>query len=1092
MASSDAPSACTFKPATFESTGCKDTGAIKGFEGIAPVSADCPTTCNAEANCVVERSFAGLAKALNLSAYAEDPDEQTQLTKEDYDNAYRYAIRRLCLEFGFRLGRDMAACSRDDCFGSEEGSIGDRYTNFCGFTERQCSVAGTSTVDKGESCLYGVYDFGGGGKCMERSWGSIAGAFGSVLGVAGAANPAVGFAAGELTSKMVDKYVTNRFHGLSPAQVVHSTDGPEWCSAISQQGASVQHHPCDKGGGPCIGGSRLRDLCRVSPWCDFKGVCSRGPGAAGGEPCDDDADCRVCVGTGLPCADDGGCPATSATLPEVPGGFGVTATSCHKVDSRATLEVQHAPPTRTCAGSRVRACASRADCAYDADNGACDPGIDGSSDCKVPDGMTCTGACPPLTERRSFCEESLTDCSRTTDCKGANERCLRDQCVGVPPHCGAGYEATHADGATGLPCRAGSGGACRGWCASCAVPGVCASDRTCDLTGAECKARQTPRAAYSILKSTAMTSGPVVRRRYPNAPSPETCTNTTNPFQGTTEWDGGQCYLVGQVDGGPNTEVDVPAVGGATYGSGQYSGQGDSTDCDEVGGRFDVSTVQCMMPPVPTVTHECVYPYGLSDGSAARQDLSQAVSANALTEAQYAEAVAQCRQVGGEFRYGRGCRVPMPVLKPSDLWRAHGEGGDEAVHRLVTKNRVDCEYKGGTYKTYNVPYSEWRLVYRDDDQHTQHDCSPTSPIPRMRCEIPSTNVTSSGDPVAGMFDAPAWIYNAYGTDPALRNDETPAPPSPVAALASDSYDAPVTDLGVSSTTWLQDAFDLSWPDTQASGEGDVRAEWAKPKDGMKNRADWMCHATRAYCNQKEVDFGNNPLAAGDKGGCHINAAQAFFENIFGKTLVRNFRRDVVENSESAFKSCSGNRSGAGHQILGGMCAGGAALAGGVEWLGDGLNDLGKTIESGAKKFIHLFGSDRRLKDVIVPIAADVLGPDVHLYLYRWNDRAKALRVALGDGLTIGFLAQEVRTVLPDRVVAGGPGGYLRIVVPTAEEAKGDRRLALLRLFIYNGPALARAIEAAHARGGRGSGVRRPSKHAGGARLTRPSARSSPT
>ena len=171
---------CKFDDVDFSATGCS-SGSSTSMAGIIPITSNCSTTCNSPAECIAENNFIGLSSALNLHNFDIDWTGGTggavSWTSDDYHFAYRYAVRRLCVKFGFRLRQNMGACEgtedKESCL-QTPASIESKYPTFCGFTARQCSVASTSVVDKGESCMYGVYDFGGGGKCMERSWGSIA------------------------------------------------------------------------------------------------------------------------------------------------------------------------------------------------------------------------------------------------------------------------------------------------------------------------------------------------------------------------------------------------------------------------------------------------------------------------------------------------------------------------------------------------------------------------------------------------------------------------------------------------------------------------------------------------------------------------------------------------------------------------------------------------------------------------------------------------------------------------------------------------------------------------------------------------------
>lgn len=1031
---------CKFDDVDFSATGCS-SGSSTSMAGIIPITSNCSTTCNSPAECIAENNFIGLSSALNLHNFDIDWTGGTggavSWTSDDYHFAYRYAVRRLCVKFGFRLRQNMGACDGKESCLTTPASIESAYPTFCGFTARQCSVASTSVVDKGESCMYGVYDFGGGGKCMERSWGSIAGAFGSAfLAPFAQVLPGGNFISREgekLTNELVDKYITDRFKGVSSGQLIHSTDGPEYCHAISKQGASVQHTKCESSS-KCIAGSRLKDMCLVSPWCDYNGMC-----AGGSDICASDSDCGRCTGSNMPCSVNDNCPDMEVTTRSVSGPYTISPGTCKVLNSRASIKVDSSTVKKECTTSG-RICKVSSDCTHcggDSSKNACISPC-GTEDCIQPEDENCNDVCPASSVRRKFNSITLAVCTSEDDCV--------DKCVAVPP-CAPGFTTARLT-PDGKPCP--RDGDCLEWCVSCSEPSTCQKIK-CDFSDAKCKARKFARMTYSSLPQSALPTGPIVKRELFGVNNERECKGT-NPLEGTAVWDANKCHLVGQVDGGPAASVDVPVVGGASYGSGTSAGTGQSTDCDEIGGIFDVSSVTCKVPPFPPVTHECVYPYGLSDGSAAKRNMDVAMSANALTADQYATGQKKCEAVGGSLLAGVGCRVTMPVVKPSELWTAYYKGGSDGVHKKVNDNRTQCESKGGTYKTYPVGYSEWKQVY-NDGTYTQHDCSPVQSYPRTYCETPTVRVNATtGKPITGMWDSPAWVYNAYGTDPALGGQTTCKKTNLIT-----SYTSSVVDKGVSSCQWLQDAFELSSPDTQDTGDATVSAEWTTTEG---QRKDWMCHASQAYCNKKEVDFGGNPMSSSLEGGCYLKAQQAFFENIFGKTMVRNFRRDIIENSESAYHSCSKNKGDAGSQIAGSLCAAGAALAGSFEWAGDGIVDLGKSIGDGFKDIGHWMGiSDLRLKRILMPLAADVLGKDVHIYLYTWNDKAKKLGIALGQNTTVGFVAQEVQTVFPD-LVRARKNGFLYVDIPTLDTAKKDRRLGLLRHFMLNGSVYARSIDIA--------------------------------
>lgn len=1067
-----------------------------------PVSTGaCTSTCNCPAACSAEDDFTGLLNAARLNPYKIDflnnPTGENW-TNDDLNNAHKYAMRRLCVEAGFRLKHDLATCE-GDCGGAP--SYASPHTLFCGFRDDQCGVASTSTVDRGNTCMYGgtnpVMDL----PCPKGGDGAV-----------------------------------------SAAQWVYSSQGPEFCDALKKRGQSKLHDPHP------ISDEEVAQLCALSPHCDYRGTCKNAQGESDGTTCASGADCGKCS-DGSACSEDADCPPIFFThiknmgpyacetalggnntfrfvKQDLPGGqcsnnpnwicdgsragddSGTDCYECQCADPSNAMLAQDAEKTcaslqkAPCGEDECFVCVGPAECPIPAveTTGSCAPRrqcdvreTDGNTGCwdfcgrnqlscdePASGKPTCdvAAACAAHegTTWMGLCSASRKLCAEDADC-GGKETCDLACYVTDPRVCensGAGGTATTNRVATrvcsttgreidcahgGDACGPGGKGKCMPLC------GTCEGDRTCHndhptCSGFQCEARSEPRMHYTKFPYTFKATGPSFRHEVPGVASENHCVGRWDDqsapgWQGKASWEDGKCFVEGPVDGGP-LGVVVPVEGGAvplTAASG--------SDCSEIGGNFDTATLECNVAPSPMVVHECVLgDIGHPDGSAARASLGTPVSAAELTPEQYEKAVRRCEGVGGTFDLGSGCRVVMPTLKPSQLYATRRDGGAAAVRKLVRGNRERCLEMGGTYFSHNLTYNEIRQTY-DDGTRKQADCVKGAMGARRYCEVPTSRLTSKNRQMEGFYDVAPWVYHGPGVDPALtggRRGTTceasgiKGPGKVSLAMAAEASEvtaaaaAATIDRGFATCDWPSDSFPVARSETSASGGGSTTSvSWT-------GRTDWQCHATPAYCDRMEVDFSADPLVT-DKNpypGCVVSTAQGIFENIFGTTIVRNFRRDVIENSESAYKACGGGFAGA-------FCGTGAALGGISKTVGSDLADVGKAIGKGFKSLF----CDPRLKDHPVPISADVLGLGVHLYLFVWNQEAERLGVAAAGTPGVGFLATEVRGRFPD-LVETSEKGYLRLDLARlrAKIESGEQPQRHLRRLLFWSRNGARVGEAA--------------------------------
>ena len=655
----------------------------------------------------------------------------------------------------------------------------------------------------------------------------------------------------------------------------------------------------------------------------------------------------------------------------------------------------------------------------------------------------------PHCEWRGTCSnESSKTCARSADCGACSHDPTR--------RCGSEADCKTCK-ISKTPCKAD---------AQCPQPGDRCEANACEkgsCQGARCEARESPRMHYTS---------------FPNS------------------W-----YEYGGGDGGAVTGVDVPLD--------------DEDSCTEVGGAWDATLFKCSVDPIPQVVHECVYSqigvpgkaYDLSNaettvvdslaGVTLRPDRSfvvpgeagdrippggsnrrigfrgtanaslangrgqwyrysarkegtamlvtvspqneprwpseevelkqgslvfgepRSISNETLLPAEVAQAEAACAALGARFENGLGCRKTMRTFKPSEI-KANPSAAAIGL-------RDECEGEGGTYITHAIGYNEYRKSGTGPAQ-----CVKGALNARKFCNFPTSRVSPDGEdgfkPMEGFWEVPSWMYHGYMCDPEMGCKED--------------------DPGFGQTSELDEIFDFSDPDTP---------KWNKDKD-------WMCHATNAYCQQKEVSWGKDPQgkdAATEYPGCYMDAAQGVFETIFGSSLTRTFKRDIIENVNDSYDSCNNaGGGGVGGAALGSLCGAGTAVAGTLQFVGDVIVDLGQSLGSG--KFFGNIASvfcDRRLKAGALLVRSDYLAPGVGLYRFEWNDEGARVGAGAAGAQSFGFMADEVERAFEPGMVVARQGYRALDVVEAARRMRAAddpalaARLKGLQFWALNGPRL---------------------------------------
>ena len=207
---------------------------------------------------------------------------------------------------------------------------------------------------------------------------------------------------------------------------------------------------------------------------------------------------------------------------------------------------------------------------------------------------------------------------------------------------------------------------------------------------------------------------------------------------------------------------------------------------------------------------------------------------------------------------------------------------------LVDKHIQDCHRKKGFYNIRNIAYKEYQGGQCINGMIY-------APVRRF-CELPSSRVDKKGKPFTGLYNVPPFRYN---------------------------------------TNYSGKAFDFRM----------------KKANDLWTKDDWLCASTKSYCDKFEMSY-NSDATASKNPGCYEPTGENIAEDIFGKTMVRNFKRDVIENTEDAYQNCGGG-------VAGVACGTGAAVAGTGEFIRDTVNDVGKSVgkigEDIGNFFGHVFG-----------------------------------------------------------------------------------------------------------------------------------------
>ena len=628
--------------------------------------------------------------------------------------------------------------------------------------------------------------------------------------------------------------------------------------------------------------------------------------------------------------------------------------------------------------------------------------------CEDTPGFEWMGLCAPRTSNGAPSKRAYVKCSRDAEC-GSDTTCEVGCYLTDAALCGqegslvqaSNHVATQICSTTGLEkdciglkadaaCGPKLQGTCMPLCGTCQGPHKACNNDFPTCTNQSIRKRSTADMHFTKFPNSASPTGPKYTFPLPTTAihSKDLCEGRWDDtsiqgfcVDGSTKWNEKTqtCELTCAVDGGPIASIAVPLR------TNNVPLTSPSTDCAEVGGVFNEANMTCSTNPHPMVVHECVLGnIGFPDGTAARENLGDPVSAAALTEQQFAEAKEACanmgRGYGASFDVGKGCRIHMPTLKNSELFaEANAKKGN--VSKLVNNNKTWCQNAGGTYYTHRLTYNEMRQTYNDGTRH-QRECVQGGMGQRKYCELPTSRITNKGKRMTGFYTTPAFVYHGVGVDPALVGKK----PSSVRLQQQqpDSSSQLQSMQGYAYSTWPGNVFPS---DTASSTEGGVT--WTREKD-------WMCHAPKAYCDRMEVDWTADPQAE-KYPGCKITTFQGVMENIFGSTITRNFRKYVIEGYASANKACHGG-------VAGFFCGTGAAIGGWYQSAGEDIAAAGKGIVKGIKSLY----CDRRLKTNIVPVEADRLGRDCHLYVYEWDKRAARHGIASRGKPAFGFMADEVR------------------------------------------------------------------------------------
>jgi hypothetical protein len=200
---------------------------------------------------------------------------------------------------------------------------------------------------------------------------------------------------------------------------------------------------------------------------------------------------------------------------------------------------------------------------------------------------------------------------------------------------------------------------------------------------------------------------------------------------------------------------------------------------------------------------------------------------------------------------------------------------------------------------------------------------------------------------------------------------------------------------------------------------------------------------------RSVDYWVGSACSGDTEGevvgaydCCTTVVDGVREFVLGRTLATDVR-ELMEGDVEGF----GSRWGRYMERLG-------------EQVGSGVSRLGEEVGSGVSRAETLqkhdpglaaminFVCDPRLKQGILRIASNVLGPSTPIHGYKWKWNQVATRLYGLEGEARGMLTTEVEKVFPF-MVNTGPHGYHHLSITPAADVDSCRvYAAMIKLIAH--------------------------------------------
>jgi hypothetical protein len=429
------------------------------------------------------------------------------------------------------------------------------------------------------------------------------------------------------------------------------------------------------------------------------------------------------------------------------------------------------------------------------------------------------------------------------------------------------------------------------------------------------------------------------------------------------------------------------------------------------------------------------------------------------------DCISPCNWTGGDQRKCRwwsnaaGCRVVMPLISSDVMKKA----------ACMTGSGVNCK-NSNTQKACATKPS---CVWNEDDEQCEHrglkPCSPGSKdcyCSEMNAIVNDpdnawnnfntcTNQGNVGTYQSGMFNTRKISYKEYwGTQ-----DQDPDPTKdlrntgicvdmdasnttkmrqfcelPNSRITVDDDNKTIISMGANwydvppfkyNTTNINPHKTFSMVAMDAQPDGSPKALWIPDETGiLPVYPGWVCSATPAYCNYKEMEYNPSPITYADDTegkskehpasrnkppGCYVSESEAFFESMFGTTLTSDFAKDVIQNSRNAYYNCYARNHSA---FLSGFCGFWGGFVGLGLFVVDIFEDAFRSVGNLFKSIGHFF-SDRRLKTSLFRVKNNYFHEGIHLYTFQWNAIAeKELNL---KGQCFGLLADELEMLFPELV-----------------------------------------------------------------------------